>query len=79
MEIFVTPNSCVLRIHITSQANVRFVGYEEQLRIYESIVHILQHPVTKPNLLWSIDKFNPFTVMAVTTCQSLLVEIFSQF
>lgn len=55
--IFVTPDSCVLRIYITGCVKVCFVVYERQLNIYESIVSIFHHPITKPNPFWNISTF----------------------
>jgi hypothetical protein len=55
--IFVTPDSCVLRIYITGYVKVYFIDCEEQLRIYESIANIFHYTVAKLNRLWSINRF----------------------
>jgi hypothetical protein len=51
--IFVTPDSCVLRIYITVYVKVYLIDYEQQLNIYETILHIFHHL----NPLWSISRF----------------------
>jgi hypothetical protein len=58
-RIFITPDSCVLRIYVTAYVKVCFTCYKEQLRIYKSIVHNFQHSVTKLNSMRSINRLKP--------------------